>query len=265
MYITNLKIGQHVGIFTFAQILELKNSVKRLLQGLLGFDTYLKVFARYKISTLKKDKNEGDFFVFMSLLKDDGLILDVGANLGIMTWHLLKNFHNAEVWAFEPIPENNKILRAVTDKFKSDRFKIVDTALGDKIGTAKMVLPNVARVKMQGLSHVVHESIDAFNEGDFYEVSMDTLDNLIDDSKRVQGIKLDVENFEYFVLKGGEKLIERDKPIIYTELWPNENRQKCLEFIISKGYTIKVYTGDKLIDYSSETYTGQNFFFIPEK
>lgn len=253
-----------MGISNFAQILKLKNTVKRLLQRLLGFDTYLKIFARYKISTLEKDKKEGDFFVFMSLLKDEGLILDIGANLGIMTWHLLNNFKQAEVWAFEPIPENNKILRAVTDNFKSERFKIFDIALGDKPGTAKMVLPNVARVKMQGLSHVVHESIDEFNEGDFYEVKIDSLDNLIDTSKKVQGIKLDVENFEYFVLKGGEQLIDRDKPIIYTELWVNENRDRCLSFIKNKGYSIKVFVGNKLIDFSPETYTGQNFFFLPE-
>ncbi|NEN24416.1 FkbM family methyltransferase [Cryomorpha ignava] len=241
----------------------MKNTVKRLLQRLLGFNTYLKIFARYKIATLKSDKKEGDFFAFMSLLKNEGLILDIGANLGIMTWHLLKDFSNAEIWAFEPIPENNKILHAVTEKCQHQRFRIFDCALGDKPGIAKMVLPNVSKVKMQGLSHIVHESIGEFNQGDFYEVEIDTLDNLIDSTKKVQGIKLDVENFEYFVLKGGEELIERDKPIIYTELWVNENREKCLNFIKTKGYAVKVHVGNKLIDFSPETYSGQNFFFIP--
>lgn len=233
------------------------------MQGGLGFSTYLKIFARYKIATLKSDKNEGDFFAFMSLLKDKGLILDIGANLGIMTWHLLNTFSKAEIWAFEPIPENIKILRSVTRKFQHNRYQIFDFALGDKPGKAKMVLPNVSKVKMQGLSHVVHESIDEFNQGDFYEVEINTLDNLINSTTKVQAIKLDVENFEYFVLKGGEKLIERDKPIIYTELWANENREKCLSFIMAKGYSIKVHVGNKLIDFSPETYNGQNFFFIP--
>lgn len=241
----------------------MKNTVKRLLQRLLGFNTYLKIFARYKIATLKSDKKEGDFFAFMSLLKDEGLILDIGANLGIMTWHLLKNYSNAEIWAFEPIPENNKILHSVTEKFQHSRFHIFNCALGDKPGIAKMVLPKVSNVKMQGLSHVVHESIGEFNQGDFYEVKIETLDNLIDSTKKVQGIKLDVENFEYFVLKGGEKLIERDKPIIYTELWVNENREKCLSFIRTKGYKVKVHVNNELIDFNPKTYSGQNFFFIP--
>lgn len=229
----------------------------------MGFERYLKVFAKYKIATLKNDKNEGDFFAFMSLLKDEGLILDVGANLGIMTWHLLKNFEKADIWAFEPIPENNKILRAVTQEFKSRRYTIYDCALGDKPGIAKMVLPKVEEVKMQGLSHVVHESINEFNQGDFYEVPIETLDNLIDNSKKVKGIKLDVENFEYFVLKGGENLIDRDKPIIYTELWENENRNKCLDFIRSKGYSVQVWVNNKLVNFDPALYSGQNFFFIP--
>lgn len=233
------------------------------MQRLLGFDTYLKIFARFKIATLKNDSNEGDFFVFMSLLKDEGLIMDIGANLGIMTWHLLKKFKAAHIWAFEPIPENNKILRSITMKYKADRYKIFDIALGEKPGTVKMVLPKVARVKMQGLSHVMHESIHEFNEGDFYEVEMNTLDQLVDASIVVQGIKLDVENFEYFVLKGGKEMILRDKPIIYTELWDNENRQKCLDFISSCGYEIKVYMDNKLTTFDSNTYDGQNFFFIP--
>lgn len=233
------------------------------MQSLLGFNTYLKLFAKYKIITLKRDKNEGDFFVFIDLLKDEGLILDIGANLGIMTWHLLKSFKMAKIWAFEPIPDNNRILRSVTKRFKSERYKIFDVALGENPGRAKMVLPNVDRVKMQGLSHVVHESITEFNEGDFYEVDIETIDRLIEPDLKVQGIKLDVENFEYFVLKGGEKIIDRDKPIIYTELWDNNNRQKCFDFILKKNYAIKVMDKNDLIDYNENAYNGQNFFFIP--
>ncbi len=257
------EIGWVNRIFTFAQILKLKNALKKLLQRMLGFKTYLTVFARYKILTLRKDANERDFFIFMSLLQGDGLILDIGANLGIMSWHLLHKFKKAEIWAFEPIPENNRVLRTVTEKFQSDRFRIYDIALGDKAGSTKMVLPEVDAVKMQGLSHVVHESIDDFNNGKQYDVEIDTLDNIVPTTTRVEGIKLDVENFEYFVLKGGEGIIDRDKPLIYTELWDNENRLKCLEFIRSKGYSVKFYNGKHLEEYAPKKYSGQNFFFVP--
>lgn len=242
---------------------ELKNALKKLLQRLLGFKTYLKVFARYKIRTLRKDSKEGDFFKFMSLLKDEGLILDIGANLGIMSWHLLSHFQKAEIWAFEPIPENSLVLEAMTEKFQSERFRIYTLALGAEPGRTKMVLPEVDEVKMQGLSHVMHSSIDEFNTGKYYEVEIDTLDNIIGHDKRVQGIKLDVENFEYFVLSGGKEMIRRDKPIIYTELWDNTNRQKCLQLMREMGYAVKYFDGKNLEAFSPEKYAGQNFFFLP--
>ena len=47
--------------------------------------------------------------------------------------------------------------------------------------------------------------------------------------KKIGAIKMDVENFEYFVLEGGKELIKKHKPIIYTELWENQNREKCFQ------------------------------------
>ncbi|MEN9442625.1 MAG: hypothetical protein RLZ33_2702, partial [Bacteroidota bacterium] len=55
----------------------------------MGFRTYLYVFAIFKIKTLRSDSKEKDFFHFLSLLEDGkGAVLDVGANIGIMTVHL---------------------------------------------------------------------------------------------------------------------------------------------------------------------------------
>ena len=69
-----------------------------------------------------------------------------------------------------------------------------------------------------------------WNEGEECKVPIDRLDTLLPNTK-IQGIKMDVENFEYFVLKGGLKIIQRDQPIIYTELWDNENRTQCFDIL----------------------------------
>ena len=39
-------------------------------------------------------------------------------------------------------------------------------------------------------------------------------------------------NYEYFVLKGCEKIINRDKPKIYLELWDNKNRYNCFKLLL---------------------------------
>ena len=114
---------------------------------------------------------------------------------------------------------------------------------------------------MQGLSHVKHESITEWNEGIEIETPIDTLDKLFSDEK-VQGIKMDVENFEYFVLKGGQELLKKNLPIIYTELWDNENRQKCFKFLADLGYAPYVVIGHDHVSFDPAKHQMQNFIFI---
>lgn len=243
----------------------MKSFIKLILQKILGFDTYLFIFSRFIINRLEKDKNEKDFIFFLNMIPDNGIILDIGANIGIMTVHLARKFKNTHVYAFEPIPQNIRILHKIINHYKLNNVKIFEYALGDKSQPIEMIMPVVKSVKMQGLSHVVHESIKEFNEGIKINVESKRLDDIheFNIDEKITAIKIDVENYEYFVLKGGEKLIKQNRPIIYCELWDNENRYKCFELLKSLGYKIQYLDNDSLIDIESKTTTKQNFFFIP--
>lgn len=200
----------------------------------------------------------------MDLTPDRGVVLDIGANLGIMTWHLLHHFAKARVWAFEPIPENNSVLRTVMGERYAERLQVFDCALGNSEGSIEMVMPSDNDVRFQGLSHVKHESMPVQSEGMTYEVPIKRLDDLTDDIE-VSGVKLDVENFEYFVLAGGTEMLKRDRPVVYTELWENENRDKCLSHMKSLGYRTMVVDNGHLVEFDEQHYVGQNFFFIPAR
>jgi len=58
-------------------------------------------------------------------------------------------------------------------------------------------------------------------------------------------------------------LIKRNKPLIYCELWFNENRLKTLDLIKSWGYEIKILNEGKLENYNSEIHIKKNLFFVP--
>jgi FkbM family methyltransferase len=97
-----------------------------------------------------------------------------------------------------------------------------------------MVLPVMKGAHMQGLAHMISNDITQFNEGERICV----LQRKIDDLEMLQGIKIDaikidVENFEYPVFKGEEQLLKHNKPIIYCELWDNENRMRCFDLLQS--------------------------------
>lgn len=240
----------------------MKDSLKYILQKSLGFKNYLYVFALFKIKTLKQDSKEKDFFYFMDLLYDDkGIVLDIGANIGIMSYHLAKNLPNTSIHAFEPIPDNISILKKIIAKFHLKNIKLHEIALGEKKGHVQMVLPERNKVVFQGLSHVKHESITEMNEGKEFDVEIDSLDNLFK-GELIQAIKIDVENFEYFVLKGAERILNANKPIIYAELWDNLNRINCFNLLLSIDYAVFVVEKNQLIGYDEKIHNKQNFIFI---
>jgi FkbM family methyltransferase len=245
----------------------MKNFIKTILQKLLGFDTYLFLFSLYIIKTLKRNKNEGNFIFFRDMIPDGDMILDIGANIGVMSVHLSRTHPNSVIYAFEPIPQNIKALEKVIRYYKIENVRIIKSALGNTSGEIEMVMPVQHKAKLQGLSHVVHESITDYNVGEKYKTPLTTLDIFLQENnltKTVTAIKLDVENFEYFVLEGGRETILKHRPIIYTELWDNENRQKCFTFIQNLNYSVKVINENDLVDFNPELHSNHNFFFIPQ-
>jgi FkbM family methyltransferase len=230
---------------------------------LFGFEKYLFIFSKFKIRTLKDDKKEGDFFAFLDMVKPGDCVLDIGANIGIMTYYLSKKVGVGKVYSFEPVPENISTLERIIKRFKLTNVSLVKKALGAEAGEIEMVMPKFGKARKQGLSHVIHDSIDTFNDGTKYKVPVVTLDSVFEtENCRPTAIKLDVENFEYFVLKGGKELISKHLPIIYTELWDNENRLKCMDILLSWGYSVHVVVNDELVAWDKEVHDHQNFIFL---
>ena len=229
----------------------IENLVKRLLQKLFGFKNYLFIFSIFSIKRLKWGKIEKEFLEFMKLVPDKGVILDLGANIGIMTAHIAKRRPGATIYSFEPIMENLSTLRRIVKYYKLSNVKVFDFALGDANGELKMVMPEMGNVKFQGLSHVVTDNEPA-EKGTFYTVpvkKLDDLPELNESSIQITAIKIDVENFEYFVLKGGINLLSKHHPVIYSELWNNENRTKTIQMLSEIGYLVKVNEDGKLVNF----------------
>jgi len=245
----------------------MKARLKKTLQKLLGFDRYLFVFAVAVITTLRRSKNERDFLHFLKMIPDGGTVLDIGANIGIMSVWLGRRLKKSSILAYEPIPQNIKALKRVLAFYNVKNVRVIEKALGDRNGEVEMVMPVLEEVRMQGLSHVMHDSITDFNEGKKYTTPIGTLDDC-EILKAVTGpvtaIKLDVENFEYFVLNGAAETLAAHRPLIYTELWENENRQRCFELLSSMGYRTQVLEGKKLTPYDPKRHGTQNFFFTPQ-
>lgn len=239
----------------------LKNKIRYWCQQLIGLDRYLFLFARLTIFRIRYLGYEKEFRYFMRLLPPTGILLDIGANIGAMTAVLAQRFPRAEVIAVEPVPLNAAILRKVKVFFGLTNIELCETALGETEGEITMLTPLVDAAVMHGLSHVWQKPASVAPAAAF-TVPITSLDQLLlQRAGQITAIKIDVENFEYYVLRGGRQLLQKHHPIVFAELWNNEKKAQCIKLMEELGYTVKIYRKGVLTDYKEEDVL--NYFFLP--
>lgn len=237
------------------------------LQTSLGFKNYLFFHGVVKAVSLRLVGGEKDFLDFLDRVPKDSTLLDIGAGIGTLTIPMAKKVGGGgKVFAFEPLPDHREALEKIISFFGIKNIRIFDFALGDKEGKVEMVRPIRRTVKLWGLSHVITDIENNEPEkGERFGVEMRTLDSIeeLRGQERISAIKIDVENSEYAVLKGGEQLIRRHYPFIYIELWDNKNRRDCFDFARGLGYKIYEFNNHQLKECMTTESSNQDFMFIP--
>lgn len=138
----------------------------------------------------------------------DYTLLDCGANYGYWSVKVSSTqFGRKRSLAFEPSRQNHARL-AHNALINGNRFEAVKAAIGSTRGTAT-------------LSGHKHEAFSIAGEGAGEQVSMLSLDSLIDDRRIAANgryiVKLDVEGVEIDALKGAHRLLQTDAMVVCEE------------------------------------------------
>jgi FkbM family methyltransferase len=242
----------------------MKRFLKIILHKIFSFKAYLFVFSIFKIYTLRFDKYENDFFTFVKLIPPNSCVLDIGANIGVMTILFSKKCKNADVYAFEPLPLNYQTLTKIVKFFRVKNVKTYETALGNENKTIDLILPLRDSVYDQGRVHVVNENSE--EEGIIVNVTETRLDDIEElKNKKISAIKIDVENHEHYLFQGGEELIMKNKPMIFCEVWNNEKREDTFKLMQDWGYKIYFHENGKLREFDKKATSSDQFFFLNEE
>jgi len=160
----------------------------------------------------------------LSVLKPGDCIVDVGANLGWYTVTLAQAVGpDGHVYAFEPRSDIfARLERSVSDNGFADRCTLRRMALGP--AESRLSLAWSPKEMNQGHSFVVVPNSALTPDLKHEVVPVSTLDSLAIE-RNIRLIKLDVEGAEPGVLLGARGLIERDRPIIVSEVFPKWLRQ----------------------------------------
>ena len=168
--------------------------------------------------------SDGFFTSLSKALKniDGNICLDIGANLGY--WSLAFNkYLEREKIIFSFEPEKLKMSNLSHNLKCEENITLLQIGLGSKIEDISLGIPEYT--KNRGGEHAQNTgTVSVFNDRDNSPSRFTTVDLLLSSVTHVKEkvflIKIDVEGFEYEVIKGMEDCVRRDRPLIILEINP---------------------------------------------
>jgi FkbM family methyltransferase len=165
-----------------------------------------------------------------SLVPPGGTALDIGANHGVYSYFMVRHFD--QVVAFEPQPACVETLMS----WAKGCVDVRQVALSDHRGDGQLAIPVKSGVPLTGYAKL-DGAVDDVSS--YLPVSVDRLDDQgLDD---VRFVKIDVEGHELSVLRGGETLLRRDRPVLLVEieqrhLGPGHTITEIVTYLADRGY-----------------------------
>ncbi len=161
------------------------------------------------------------------ILKRGDIVVDIGANIGyyaLLEARLVGD--NGLVYAIEPAPHNLSLL---TQNCKINNYKnilVYECAIGNNDGETTLFISK----KHNWNSMIVREELEIVDQ---INVKTYKLDTFLEDKKIPTYIRMDVEGFEYEIIKGMANLLSRDIPLrLFIEVHPHiMNKSDLIELL----------------------------------
>jgi FkbM family methyltransferase len=158
--------------------------------------------------------------VMISALRPGTTVIDVGANIGLMSIPLLHAEPSLRVISVEPSPNTRSYLaRTIAESAFRDRWSAAPVAVGDHEGTVEFFCANAAMAVFDGLQ-------DTHRAGptSCVKVPLTTVDKIWMDAGRpkVCAIKLDIEGGETAAIRGSQACLRANGPAVLFE-WNASN------------------------------------------
>jgi len=179
---------------------------------------------------VNKNKRINEEKFICSYIKEGNTVVDVGSNIGNISLPCAQNVGiSGKVLAFEPqVKIYNYFIKNIKINNLEKIIKPFNLALGDKKNFLKM-------------TNNSDDTTNQISENGSIGVKIDQLDNFIKDD--VHFLKIDVEGYEFEVLKGAENILKKTK-YLYFECNPkllkinNTNEKEICTFLLKKNFKI---------------------------
>lgn len=188
--------------------------------------------------------------VLLRYLKPDIHFLDIGANIGYYSLLVASQCPRAQIFSFEPDKKNFQLFR--TSIFYNSYDKLIKAfplAVGEQnetiwvsdLGNNSNFGARFTAKKLAHLQAMVHGPHPYFAT-----VKAVKLDSFLT-AQRIDLIKIDIEGYEPFAIKGMINILKRDRPVIISEFAPSNlstvgqsAAEEYLKIFTALGYQLNV-------------------------
>ncbi|MEO8886322.1 MAG: FkbM family methyltransferase [Mucilaginibacter sp.] len=246
---------------------ELKNGIIWLNTDDIAIYTTADNYIEWTILSTGTYEDEIGKLIKLSLTEGDNA-LDIGANIGLQSLRMSACIGRAgKVFSFEPLEHLQEKFRKNIDLNKAKNVSLFPFALADNEGEAELTI-NKADWN-QGAFSLRNTNSGTEKQKIIIKVADELLE--IQSLNSLALVKIDVEGFEYHVLKGLKQTLQKHKPRIIFEYDSNywqaagQNAADCFDFLHALNYLVyQVNPVDcELINIAADIEDG-NLFCIPE-
>lgn len=167
--------------------------------------------------------------VLLEHLRPGDTAVDIGAHKGAYTYWMRRAVSPVgRVFAFEPQPELASYLRSRNAKRPGRADVIVESvALSSRSETARLNIPSSGPSPGASLGSTGQVAVRSVS------VRCDTLDSYLASAQAeaVRLIKCDVEGHELEVLRGAERTLQTDRPLLLMECEARHRQDGCVETV----------------------------------
>ena len=178
----------------------------------------------------------------LKLIKNNRVAIDIGANIGFWGRDLCKEFNHCHF--FEPFPQNIECLIKNLEEYNNKT--IHPFALSDTIGEAELYFSPkaIGDSSLHKEDHLTKKVYIQKKKLDDFEL------------ENIDYIKIDVQNHELEVLKGGAETLRSNDCLLCVES-PRRNEEELMTFKKIKNFLHS-------LGFKKEGYMGKEFFFTKE-
>jgi FkbM family methyltransferase len=206
---------------------------------------------------------EGAIAQCANFIRPDGIVIDVGANIGFHAVHFAQLVGLGKVICFEPARSTFAYLLRNVERVPN--VIPLNIALSDATGLQNFFV--AADDAYSGLKDTKRKTI--LRQESIACFTGDEILTPLIGGQRIDLVKVDVEGFETEVLHGMRKLLSAHRPVVFCEIFggkqSNPDPEETVRFCVSLGYDAFVLNGKQLVAAGAHDDKFYNYFFIPKK